>query len=71
MISFHQRSLLALAGALLLSSLTSVQPLPAQEQSRGHRVWKIKESSTRLWIEKGILVSATGQETAESIPFEN
>lgn len=61
---------LTLAGALLISSMTLVQPLPAQEQtSRPHRVWKVKESSTLLWIENGMLVSATGQELREFIPL--
>src|SRR5258708_22839044 len=35
MVLFHRRTPLTLAGALLLSSLILVQPLPAQEQSPG------------------------------------
>ncbi len=72
MVLFHRRTPLTLAGALLLSSLILVQPLPAQEQSPGqHRAWKVKESATRLWIENGMLVSATGQGIAEPIPLSN
>src|SRR5260370_2829375 len=72
MVLFHRRTPLTLAGALLLSSLILVQPLPAQEQSPGqHRAWKVKESATRLWIENGMLVSATGQAIAEPISLSN
>ena len=70
MILFRRRKLLTLAGALLISSLILAQFLPAQEQSPGqYRVWKVKDSSARLWIEKGRLVSASGQKIAESIPL--
>ncbi len=72
MILFQRGDLLTLSGALLLSSVALVQPLPAQEPSSGqHRVWKVKESPTRLWIENGTLVAATRQEIAESIPLSN
>ncbi|MGB2634687.1 MAG: hypothetical protein WAM58_12200, partial [Candidatus Acidiferrum sp.] len=42
----------------------------AQEEKPGQqRVWKVKESSTRLWIAEGMLVSATAQEVPKSIPL--
>ena len=67
---FRRRNLLPLVGVLLVSSLTLVQPFSAQEQRSGqYRVWKVKESSTRLWIEKGMLVSGTGQGITDSIPL--
>ena len=70
MILFHRRNLLMPTAALLISSMTLLQPLPAQEQSSGqHRVWKVKESSMRLWIEKGMLVYASEQGIVESIPL--
>lgn len=70
MIQLDWRNPLRLARALLISSLTLVQPLPAQEQSSGqHRVWKVKESSASLWIEKGMLVYASEQGIVESIPL--
>jgi hypothetical protein len=63
----ERRNLLALA-ALLLMSPSEPYLLCAQEQRPG-RVWKVKESSTRLWIADGMLVSATAQEVPESIPL--
>lgn len=70
MIQLNWRNPLRLAGALLISSLALGQPLSAQEQSSGqHRVWKVKESSARLWIEKGMLVYASEQGIVESIPL--
>lgn len=70
MILFHQKNLLMPTAALLISSMTLVQPLPAPEQDPGHhRVWKVKESSARLWIEKEMLVYASEQSILESIPL--
>lgn len=70
MILFHRKNFLTPTAALLISSITLLQPLPAQEQSSGqHRVWKVKESSMRLWIEKGMLVYASEQGIVESIPL--
>ena len=70
MILFHRKNLLMPTAALLISSMTLLQPLPAQEQSSGqHRVWKVKEPSARLWIEKGMLVYASEQGIVESIPL--
>lgn len=70
MIQLDWRNQLTLAGALLISSLTLAQPLPAQEQSSGqHRVWKVKEPSARLWIEKGMLVCVSEQGIVESMPL--
>lgn len=69
MIQLDWTNPLTLAAALLISSLTLVQPLLGQEQSSGqHRVWKVKESSARLWIEKGMLVYASEQGVVECIP---
>lgn len=70
MILFHRKNLLMPTAAFFISSVMLLQPLPAQEQSSGqHRVWKLKESSGRLWIEKGVLVYGSGQGIVESIPL--
>ena len=53
MILFRRRNLLMPTAALLISSITLVRPLPAQEQSSGqHRVWKVKESSALSELQK-------------------
>lgn len=70
MILFHRKNLLMPTAAFFISSVTLLQPLPAQEQSSvQHRVWKLKESSGRLWIEKEVLVYGSGQGIVESIPL--
>jgi len=66
----HRRNLLALAAALLLISPSAPDLLCAQEEKPGQqRVWKVKESSTRLWIADGMLVSVGTHEVREPIPL--
>ncbi len=65
-----RKDLLALAVSLLLIRAAAPDLLCAQEEKLGtQRVWKVKESSTRLWIAGGKLVSASAQDAPESIPL--
>jgi hypothetical protein len=69
MLIAERRNLLALA-ALLFVSPSAPYPVSGQEQKpRQERVWKVKESATRLWIADGMLVSGTTREAPESIPL--
>ena len=66
----HRRNLLALASAFLLISASAPDLLCAKEEKPGQqRVWKVKESSTRLWIADGMLVSVGTHEVREAIPL--
>jgi hypothetical protein len=66
------RSLLIFAAASWLISPFSVDGFCAQEpRPRQQRVWKVKESSTRLWIRDGMLVSANQELLLETIPLSS
>jgi hypothetical protein len=66
MVLAPRRNLVALAVASLLISPSAPDLLCAQQEKPG-RVWKVKESSTRLWIADGMLVSASTQDVRETI----
>ena len=66
----RRKDLQALAVSLLLICAAAPGLLYAQEEKpRQQRVWSVKESSTRLWIAGGMLVSASAQHAPESIPL--
>jgi hypothetical protein len=70
MIPASTRNVLVIAVASLLVSPSVPDLLCAQGEKPGHQqVWKVKESSTRLWIADGMLVSSGTPEAAEVIPL--